>query len=550
MNPGRLLRTVRHIRPAQAVAQAAYLLRGRARPLSAGGTAELRVPRGHTHSLGAPHHARWDGGRRIELIGRSVAFRDQIDWDFADEGPLWAYHLHQFDYARSASSTPEARGALLLDWIERHPRGTGWNPHPISLRIVSWGRLLTQPGGLPTSVREAVVSSLADQIETLSRHPEIRLQANHLFSNWLGVLYGGLLLRHPRADVWRRRGRALERELERQIGRDGLHEERSPMYHALLLENVLDLLNLARAVAGSDDPPGGVAELVDRLCEVAGRMLGALAVLTHPDGEIALFADSSFGVAHPPAVLSDYARRLGVSVVSPDRAGVLPDGGYARVEAGPFTAIASLSGPAPAHQPGHAHCDFLAFELSCGGERVVTDSGVPEYIPGALREACRSVRAHATLEIEGHEPAEIWGGHRVGGRPVVSAEPGEPLVSASGRCAGWSTRDTEHRREWRRQGGLLEITDHLTGRARAVRARLPLAPGIEVRLESGTDATLHLCLPSGRRVRVGLPSGLRYRTERAPYFPEFGCRLERPCVVGEADAWSGGTWSFAADARG
>jgi uncharacterized heparinase superfamily protein len=34
----------------------------------------------------------------------------------------------------------------------------------------------------------------------------------------------------------------------------------------------------------------------------------------------------------------------------------------------------------PSYQPGHAHCDALSFELCIGRERVVTDTGVTEYV--------------------------------------------------------------------------------------------------------------------------------------------------------------------------
>ncbi len=36
----------------------------------------------------------------FELINRKVRFRDRIDWNFQGEGPLWTFHLNQFDYAR------------------------------------------------------------------------------------------------------------------------------------------------------------------------------------------------------------------------------------------------------------------------------------------------------------------------------------------------------------------------------------------------------------------------------------------------------------------
>ena len=51
----------------------------------------------------------------------------------------------------------------------------------------------------------------------------------------------------PAADFWLRRGLfILRRELAEQVLEDGGHFELSPMYHALILEDLLDLVNLSQ----------------------------------------------------------------------------------------------------------------------------------------------------------------------------------------------------------------------------------------------------------------------------------------------------------------
>jgi len=194
----------------------------------------------------------------------------------------------------------------------------------------------------------------------------------------------------------------------------------------------------------------------------------------------------------------------------------------------------------PAYQPGHAHADALSFELSVAGERVVTDTGVAEYLPGPLRDRSRATRAHATLEVDGRDQAELWASHRVGGRPSVRLGAVEPGRSLEASCAGWATGDTRHRRVWM-LGDALEVRDSLEGRARPVRLGLPLAPGLEPRLG---DGAARLRLASGRWLRIDLPAGVKFRVERAPYFPEFGRVVERAMLVGEAASFASGRWSF------
>jgi uncharacterized heparinase superfamily protein len=541
---GRTARTVRHLRPRQAGAQIWHALRGVGRPASWAGPAPgLAVERCDVAFLPAPAHARVDAGRRVTLIGASVDFGDRIDWDFTGAGPLFAYHLHQLDFLRDPALEPAVRLELVLDWIRRHRGGVGWDPHPTSLRILTLGKLLVSDGALPPdeAARGEIRHSLARQVETLSRNVEHRLQANHLLSNLIGVVFGGWLLAGPHAERWRAAGPRLVDELGRQIRPDGLHEERSPMYHALLLESLLDLLNLVRSVGSPD-----ARSLADALVPAAARMRGALALLTHPDGEIALFADSAFGIAQAPVRLGAYADALGVPAATTVGPGLLPQSGYVRLEAGAFTLIASVGGPSPPHQPGHAHCDALAFELSCGDHRVVTDTGVYEYVPGERRRIARATASHATIQIDGTEQAEVWAAHRVGGRPRVVLESVRPGVRAVASACGWSTPDTVHRRTFRTQDAAIEIQDVIEGRVRPVRLALPLAPGLEPRLahdrDGGTEA--HVRLATGARLRMALPVAARWRIERAPYYPEFGHAVERACLVGEADTFDTGTWRF------
>lgn len=583
----RTLRLVRHLLPGQAMAQLGHLVSGRVEPVQLPGEApHLRVARAARPFLPAPSHARGDA-RRLELINREVEFGERVDWEFVGEGLLWSYHLHQFDWLRQPQLSPALRTSQLLDWVARHPRGAGWRPHPISLRILSWGKLLLTPGALElddpghpsdpgkadgrgdgpggsqASAGERIRHSLACQAETLARNPERRLQANHLLSNWIGVVFAGLLIEGSRADAWLACADSLRRELDRQIGADGCHVERSPMYHSLLLENLLDLLNLAQAVRSQGPTPATAAaaslcvvrasELADELSAVASRMLGALDLLTHPDGEIALFADSAHGIAHPPAALRGYAASLGVEATPPRRAGLLADAGFARLEAGPFVLLASLAGPMPAHQPGHAHCDALAFELSVLGERVITDTGVGEYAAGPDRSVCRATRAHATLEVAGREQAEIWGAHRIGGRPKVVLHAADPPSSVEASCLGWAARGVRHRRRFEVDPECLTIRDSLEGGERPVRIVFPLAPGLEPELgvRSGASGTAWARVPllGGAVLELDLAggdastaSGVRWTVERAAYFPEFGMRLERAVLVGVADAFAAGSW--------
>jgi uncharacterized heparinase superfamily protein len=561
---GRLLRTLRTIQPQQLAAQLRHVLSPGVDPrrLSAG-EVRFAVETPHAPFLPAPEHARFDGWKGFELIGRPVRFREVIDWEIQTEGPLWSYHLHQFDYLRDPSLTADSRWALVRDWITRHPEGIGWSPHPTSLRILSLGKLALTPGALSldSTGADLLRGSLASQAETLAGSLEYRLRANHLLSNLIGVVFAGVLFEGKKADAWLGHESQLRRELDEQILPDGAHIERSPMYHGLLLENLLDLLNISLA-APRRAPPALVAALQD----CCARMSGAHQVWTHPDGEIALLGDSAFAIAHAPGRLSSYAASLGVGARGPEPSGVLASAGVFRLESHGLTAIVTASPPMPSYQPGHVHCDALSFELSVGGRRVVTDTGVSEYIPGPLREVSRQTRSHATVEVDGREQSEIWAAHRVGGRARVEADCREPGRDVEATCVGWDRRGTLHRRRFRGHEAGLEILDRLEGSVCPARFTLPLAPGLQPRLRPAdgraTDARasqgpaaaeqaarrpameLWLKLESGLQLRVLLPERVTWRLDRAPYYPKFGARVERSRLVGEASEFLEGRWLF------
>ena len=65
-----------------------------------------------------------------------------VGWDGGKLSKLWRYHQHYFDDLNAAmSETRRQWHSNLIDtWILQNPpgKGTGWEPYPLSLRIVNW----------------------------------------------------------------------------------------------------------------------------------------------------------------------------------------------------------------------------------------------------------------------------------------------------------------------------------------------------------------------------------------------------------------------------
>ena len=251
-----------------------------------------------------------------------------------------------------------------MDWIANHrsgPARVGWEAYPTSLRLTNWctlffGRYRT--GTLADEeLRETLWASLCEQADHLQRNVEWHLLGNHLLENAIALTLAESCFKHPVAESWFRKGREiLERQLPEQILDDGGHFERSPMYQSRVLYALLLL-----SEAGD--------RLLTKLVEpYLGPLAGSLAAMTHPDGGIALFNDSAFGVYPRPRELVE---RVGLE---PQRVGsfALTESGYysARTVTGHY--IICDAGPiGPDYQPGHGHADLFSFELSLRGARVV-----------------------------------------------------------------------------------------------------------------------------------------------------------------------------------
>ena len=59
------------------------------------------------------------------------------------------------------------------------------------------------------------------------------------------LIFAGLFFEGPDADRWVGLGlKILSKELNEQILEDGGHFELSPMYHSIILEDLLDIINI------------------------------------------------------------------------------------------------------------------------------------------------------------------------------------------------------------------------------------------------------------------------------------------------------------------
>lgn len=508
--PALLWHTIRHLRPVQVTARARFRLTRP--PIDERPAPPFRQPIGRWIEP-ARRHPSMAGPDSFRFLNREASLAAH-GWDDPALPHLWRYNLHYFDdlAARPSPWHP----TLIARWIAENPpgRGTGWEPYPLSLRTVNWIKWML--GGEPLD--ETARHSLAVQARWLRGRIEHHLLGNHLIANAKALLFLGAAFAGPEAETWLHAGAALLlRELGEQVLPDGGHCERSPMYHALVLEDLLDIFNLLRTFS--------LAPHVQAAChETIPPMLRWLGTMTHPDGGIAFFNDAAFAIAPDCRTLQSLAARLGIPTPESPATHHFLDSGYARLSAGPATLFLDMAPLGPDHLCGHGHADTLSFELSLGSARVLVNGGTGEYGTGPERHRQRGTKAHNTLALDGENSSETWSGFRTARRARihdVSIEQSGDTLTAQATHDGYSRLQGRplHTRRWTLNSRELLVEDRVAGppRAQAI-ARFRFHPAVTFQT-SGGEGTAYL---AGRPIlRWQVESG-EAAIEPSLWHPEFG----------------------------
>ncbi len=517
----RLFRTIRYLRASQIVGRLRFVL---VRP-----RVDVSEPPDRRSIQGvwrypAEHRPSLVGPTRFRFLNQEADL-NRIGWDDPATDLLWRYNLHYFDDLSGDDADARSRWHrnLILRWVEENPpgEGTGWHSYPVSLRIVNWIKWTLSYGVMPAKAK----NSLAVQARWLTERIEWHLLGNHLFANAKGLVFAGAFFDGPEAERWLTTGVAiLDRELDEQFLSDGAQFELSPMYHALGLEDLLDILNLDKVF------PGILSEkLCSRLRARARSAINWLLTMSHPDGGIAFFNDAAFGVAPANERLLAYALRLGIEPrANTGQVTHLVESGYVRATNEDAVLLMDFARIGPDYQPGHGHADTLSFEFSLFGQRVFVNSGTSQYGVDKERLRQRGTAAHNTVILEGKNSSEVWSGFRVGRRarpwgPTISHATGK--IEVTGRHDGYRClrQRIEHERRFILTPMELSVLDDIGNTGVNGEAIFHLHPAVSV--DAVTENSLELHLPTGERLRGTLTGGPP-RIVHSTWHCEFG-RSER-----------------------
>lgn len=461
------------------------------------------------------------------LGGRSFVFLNQpgeiaADWQAPQKSLLWQYNLQYLDglHALGQAHSASEQAALIRDWWRVHApvQGVAWDPYPASLRAVNlckWHWQHNQDFSL--IAKDELGALLARHYVEIRRKLEFHLQANHLFANLKALWFLQAALPEYRTQDAAWLQQQVARELAVQFDADGGHFELSPMYHRIMLWDLLDMLVVAHSTA---DLAAGIAQL-ERVIE---RALIWCQAMAHPDTEVAFFNDSTMGIAPKLGQLIGYAVALDFESLSAHNGFY---SGYLVHETADSKLICDVAAAGPGCQPGHAHADTLSFELSIGKQRVLVNSGVSEYGAGPERLRQRSTAAHNTVVLEGKSSSDVWSGFRLGKAAKVfglSVEQTDAELVLSASHDGYAP--ALHERQWQQAGQRLLIRDSLNA-AGEKKSYFYVHPDIEI-VQTSTDQLELVWSGGSARMRV---SGGHLELVESRWHPSFGSAIKNMCCV-------------------
>ena len=442
------------------------------------------------------------------------------DWNIELPSKLWVYNLHYFEdlLSDNAEEKRDLHLKLLNKWVDQNPvgYGNGWEAYPSSLRIVNILKALL--GGL--ELDKKLFGSIFEQTSFLSNNLEKHLLGNHYFVNLKTLLFAGLIFENV---GWIRIAeKGLISQIPEQILDDGANFELSPMYHSLMLVDMLDMLNLSKAY------PNKISiQLSDLLVKYIPKMIKFMDAMAHPDGSLSFFNDSVNGISPTKEKIEIYAKKMGFEIEPPDpnKTQIIDNSnsGYICVKLAKNKLIFDASHVGPEYIPAHAHADTLSFELSLGEERVFVNSGISEYEMGRYRKNQRKTKSHNTVEINGNDSSQVWHSFRVGNRARIIERSykieSNNRISLSGKHDGYkkSFGGCTHSRRINFEKNSLTVNDSIFGGFKKATAYFFFHPDLNIYLEQNT-----LKVKGSDFLMQSNLEGLSCKLSDSIFHPEFG----------------------------
>lgn len=393
------------------------------------------------------------------FLSQPISLGDPPDWtggivdQEARDPALWQFHLHYLYWLLPLiAEQPEKALALAQNWVSGNPLGAlhsfrgPWNPYTISLRLPVLAKLAASLPNPP----DWLLDSIAWQTHFLLSQLEWEHGANHLLENLITLEMMRTFFQNFTPPP------AFSGELAGQFP-NGLHFEGSPLYHAAITGRLLALWQLL------ESPP-------HVLTATLSQAISALEVIQPPGEPYPLLGDSTLEDA--PSL-----NNLMQQFPLPLSTSSIPEVRLKDSQRGDYLFFQYRQGLEASANKAHRHADAMHFEFWLSGIPIVCSGGAGHYGEGPERDALRSPREHATIEIDGEAPSDPWKSFRVGrlGR-ARRWRRSIHMVESEHSAFEWLGCQWRRRLRWDESQRVLEIRDLIAGPAKSITWYFPLSP--------------------------------------------------------------------------
>lgn len=373
---------------------------------------------------------------------------------------LWQYNFFYCDFLLSKSISDDEKRYLISrisSILKLSP--VGREPYPASLRIINMIKWLNIIGddALSTQIKNIIKLDY----ESLVNKIEYHLLGNHILANFKALIFHDIFFFHPKKnsnlDRWMK---SYEQQLEEQILNDGGHFELSHMYHNIIIEDIIDILNIINGK--------GFRAFEERLSSILVRMIHWANYLTNAVGNLFYTNDCVDGVSKQTNDLKNYAKKIlkdsNNNLVLGDGTNLitLTDSGFSSVRTNSFFLCINHADVKASYIPGHFHADTLSFEISNNQSKILCNPGLSTYAVSDERMFERGTLSHNCLSINNKNSSEVWKSFRLGRSAEITSfsstqKNNRTTISASHN----GYKNIQHTRSWVVENNSIIIYDEI-----------------------------------------------------------------------------------------
>lgn len=337
-------------------------------------------------------------------------------WNDKDLQHLWRYNLHYFEYLFKLAHEYINNGQndiyynkfkeLVENWIDNNPLpyGDGWHPYTISLRVTNWicvYEVFEKDIKKDERFNEKIIKSMYLQYKYLQKNLEKDVLGNHYFENIKALIIASIFFgEYKIKDKFKKE---LIIQLKEQILDDGMHFELSPMYHKIILEDLIKITYWLK-----ED------YIHNELLLYIQQMVNVMYSLEDRFGKTPSFNDCADGISKSYKCILKFCEKY--FNLKPKFNTNLESSGYYIIKDDDKKLIFDTGDICPKYLPAHGHCDALSFELSFKAKPIIVNRGTYKYENGQWRNYFRSTKSHSTVIVSKKEQSQCWSSFRVAKR--------------------------------------------------------------------------------------------------------------------------------------